>query len=421
MLGSLPTWVEFSGKHVIKMLRSRTASRLLVISVTAACLLACCAVMSFIRAGAVGEGGAGDAGAPRVSIGWQLPSSALRSVAFSHGGRFLSTVNRDGVVSVYAASGAKAYSMAVDSATDALITDSGRYTAVYSRLNPTQTDVTFLDARGKLSWKLETAGAVWSVDGRDTPGGARFAVGTGSGYIYIVDVTDRGEHFRRWRNAGAVVSVALTADAQDVIFSTWQNSTIGRCTIMGARKWTLNADPSRLHYVEALGASGRVLVRAVPNRSGADGAYALMDRSGDLIHRGVLSASKDAKVFVAPSGQFICVGVDELIRHRGKSLREKHAVLMDASGKELCEKGSPFFRASPLLVGPNGYVLLASGRVQLFAMSPSGELQPVAKTPAPLTRWVSSRDGSKMALFCGDGQLYVADISTNDKAAAALP
>ena len=97
--------------------------------------------------------------------------------------------------------------------------------------------------------------------------------------------------------------------------------------------------------------------------------------------------------------------------HKGKSMPEKHAVLIDQRGGRLWEKGSPFFQAGPVLVTDTGFVLLSDGKNALFAVSPSGEMQRCWKIPAGIEQSAASRDGSRLLLKCHDGMVYVLRVS----------
>lgn len=417
MLGSLPISATFLGKHFIRMIRGRVTRRLVAVAISAVGLLACCSVTSFIRSGG-GVGVADGPGRPKVWLAWQASTGSLRSSSFASNGRFLCAMRPDGTLSVYTSSGTRRFSAVVPGATDAVVTGDGHYTLAYSRRNPTNSTLVFLDSSGAKLWQTEVDGAVWSADACAMPGGARFAVGTGQRHIYIIDVGDNRRRYHRWRAPGAVSSVALIAGGDEVVYATWQRSVLGRATVRGRKTWENSAEPSSVHYVQVLESEDRLLARAVPNRPGADGVYALLNGAGEVISRGTLLASENARVLVAPNGRYVCVGADKLIKHKGKSMRERHAVLLDDSGRVLCDKGSPFFRAEPVHVTSAGYVVLMNDRQELFTMSPTGRLSPALKTPTRVERSASSRDGSRLLLQSKSGSLLLVSASHSDAAAA---
>lgn len=399
------------------MLRGRITRRIIVMATLAVGLLVCCSIVSLIRTGGNTDV-AKDPGPPIVRLSPGIDVGLVRSVSFSPCGRFFSTVKNDGTVTVHTSSGRQLFSVKVPDATDAVLSHDGRFALAYSRLDPTNGNLTFLDSQGRVCWQLQVAGAVWSADAYSTDRGARFVVGTGERYIYVIDIADKRRNFRRWRVPGAVTSVVFTAQGDHIIYATWQDSVIGRCTLRGGNIWQQDAESSSLHYIERLERADRILVRAVPNRFGTDGSYMLLDGAGERISNGELSADENARVLAAPNGQYLCIGVDKLIRHKGKSMRERHAVLLDASGNVLCEKGSPFFQADPILVTTRGYVLLSNPKHEIFTMSPTGHLKSSLKLSSAISRMVASRDGSRLLLQCRDGSLYILSASYNDAATA---
>lgn len=399
------------------MLRGRITRRIIVMAMLAIGFLMCCSIVSLIRTGS-NTNIAKDPGPPIVRLSPRIDAGKVRSVSFSPCGKFFSTVKDDGVVTVYDASGRQLFSVKVPEATDVVLSHGGCFALAYSRLNPTNGNLTFLDSQGRVCWQLQVAGAVWSADACSTDKGARFAVGTGERYIYVIDIAGRRRNFRRWRVSGAVTSVAFTEQGDQIIYATWQDSIIGRCTLRGGNIWQQNAESSSLHYIERLKKADRILVRAVPNRFGTDGSYVLLDGAGDRISDGELSADGKARVLVASNGQYLCIGLDKLIRHKGKSMRERHAVLLDASGNVICEKGSPFFQVDPILVTMHGYVLLSNPKQEIFTMSPRGHLERVVKLPSPISRTLASYDSSQLLLQCRDGGLYILSASYNDAATA---
>ncbi len=399
------------------MLRSRPTRRIIVMVTMVACLLICCSIVSLIRKGS-NTGIAYDPGPPIVRLSPRIDAGMIKSLSFSPCGKFFSTVADDGIVTVYTLSGRKLFSAKVSDATDAILSNDGSFTLAYSRLDPTNGNLTFLDSQGQVCWKLQVAGAVWSADACSTDRGAIFVVGTGERYIYVINIAGRKRNFRRWRVSGAVTSVVFAARGNQIIYATWQDSVIGRCTLRGGNIWQREVESSSLHYIERLEQADRILVRAVPNKFGDNSSYLLFDGAGDEISNVELPADGKACVLAAPNGQYLCIGIDKLIRHKGKSMRERHSVLLDASGNLICEKGSPFFQADPILVTASGYVLLSSLKHEIFTMSPKGHLKSSLKLPSAISSMVASRDGSHLLLRCLDGGLYILSVSYNDAATA---
>jgi hypothetical protein len=241
-------------------------------------------------------------------------------------------------------------------------------------------------------------------------GHSTFVAGTGDGYVYVIDVEGRRRHYRRWRAPGAVTSLAININGDRVYLGTWQKSGVCEATIRGRQVWSIDGSPSDIQQVDALALSSSLLVRGVPCRAGSDGEYVVLDCCGKILSRGTISAKERTRVIASPNGAYVCVGHEELIEHKGKSMREKRAVLLDAFGKQICETGSFFFQANPVLVTNNGTTLLCNGKGVLLALSPSGKLTPALRLPGPLDQIVCSRDGSRVLARCGQ-KLCLIEIS----------
>ena len=374
-----------------------------------ATLLLCLAVLSFVRKGpARSETFSGVV--PKFHIGWQSKVGPLRWVAFSPGGRSFCTVSLDGAVTVYSASGLKRYRTILPGVTRAVVTDDGRYAMAYSALDPANRSLIFLDSAGRVLWKVNAIGAVWSADVRGGPDGATFVAGTGERYVYVMELGRWRKRRRRWRAGGAVVSASIDSDGREVTYGTWQRSGVVRATLRGRVMWEAAAPAADLSYVEALRSSDRALVRSVSNRPGAGGEFALLDMDGQIVTQGGIVPSETFRVIAAPSGSFVCIGQNKLISHKGKSLIERHTVLLDSAGRTVCDKGSLFFEAEPLMVTSEGVVLLTSGKRALFTMTPSGRLATAVKVPARVERCYPSRDSDRALIQCAGGRLCMLSL-----------
>lgn len=396
---------------LFRMFRGRAIARISTIAASLAILLVCCAITTFVGEGGGPSGAAGNTDHPRVTILRELPAAGVRSIAFSPSGAHFHATTAEDTIYVYTCDGARCYSVKQPGANRLVTSPDGRYALAYSERNPADSMLTFLDSEGRVFWQMEVSGAVWSAGVCGAGDGARFVAGTGSGYVYVIDIGEVRRKYKRWRVPGSVVSVSISADGEAITYGTWQKSAIGRADAEGKREWGFAADPGCLHYVEPLNALDRILIRSIPNRSATDGAFALLDDSGDRIFTGTISSSEHTRVLPAPNGRYICLGCSKLIEHKGKSTRERHMVLLDGLGKKVCEKGSLFFQANPILVTSRGCVLLSDGKGALFTVDPSGEIQPSIKIPAPVERSAHSRDGSRALLQCTNGSLYLIKVS----------
>ncbi len=388
------------------MLRSRVAARLTLVLIAMAAFVGCVAVISFVRRG-IHRAAVPDEPPPQFTVAWQRIVGPLTRISYSSNGAAFCTLTAEGDLSVYSSDGRKRYTVRFPDATAAVVADDGRFAMAYSARDPSRPVLTFLDSDGRVHWELTVAGAVWSADAWADAEGATFVAGTGERYVYVIEVGRHRKRFRRWKAPGAVTSVAIDPDGRQVTFATWQPSAIGRATLRGRRVWQVDAEPAHIHQVEALRSEGCVLVRSAANRPGVDGGFALLDGDGKEFSRGTISAQEGTRVLAAPNGRYVCLAQERLIEHEGKSVREKHAVLLDAAGRTLVDKGSIFFEADPLLVTGQGAVLLAGAKNAVFTMTASGKLEVAAKAPAKIKRCLCSRDGTRALIECEGGRLLM--------------
>ena len=375
-----------------------------------ALLLISCGVVGFVYTGQFSSAIAKQS-ASKVSIEWKLPVGAIKYLAFSSCGRYLYTVSADDTLCAYSVSGAKCYSVKNAEADRIVVCPNGEFAMLYSHLNPAAAKLTFLDSRGRVYWKMKVKGAVWCADADSDKDCAKFVVGTGQGYVYVIDVGRNRKRYTRWRAPGAVVSINTDSDDGNITLGTWQDSTILRTTNKGRRLWERDTDSTCLQYVESLKSSDRVVNRSVPSKTGSDGALDVLDKDGNRIWQRKIDNMDKTRILAAPNGEYLCLGNSKSIEHKGKSISERHGILLDSSGRTIWDKGSLFFQADPILVTCSGCVLLSDGKKELFTITSSGELDPSIKLPAQIKRSVASRDGFRLLLHCGNGLLYMLRVS----------
>lgn len=358
-----------------------------------------------------GKPAVADAEPPLIRLLWSVPAAEAKSIDLADDGGCVALVAEGGTLDCYASGGRKLYSTKLDGADSAVVASSGEYVMAFSRLDPIDRRLTFLDGQGRVIWDTEVAGAVWSADAGSTRSGARFVVGTGERYIYVFDIGNKRHRYRRWRVAGAVTSAGLDPSAATVTYGTWQESAVGCATVTGNRRWQRTALPARLHYLDLLQSADRMMLRSVPNRFGADGDFALLDSTGRRIWQGTMNAHEDARVMCSPDGQYVCVGYNKLIQHEGKFVRERHAAFYDSTGRKLWDKGSMFLRAEPVFVTSKGHAVVCGGENMLFCVGPSGRMKSSIRLPAAVKTAVSSKDGSRVLLHCANGDLCMLGVT----------
>jgi len=346
----------------------------------------------------------------RARLLWSTAANVLRSAAFTATGNHLCLVRPDGSVTLYTRSGARLFSTIVDKATAALPTPDLTRTIVYSRKNPTHREITFLDSAGRVDWRTTVAGAPWCADGAEVDGGARFAVGTGSGHVYLFDVGAGRKRYRRWRAPGVVVSIAIDSTGKGVTFGTWQRSTVSRMNSKGRVLWRADLNRSELQQVAALAVESRVFARGAPNAAGASGTYRVMSGSGRTIHSGKTAAGASGVAICSPNASYLCLGDSKAIRHKGKSALEESAELIGPSGRRIWRKGSIFFPARPLMVTSRGTVIVSDGKQGILAIDSAGSIRTLLKMPCAVAGSIAARNGSALALRCSDGRLRVVSV-----------
>ena len=340
----------------------------------------------------------------RFSVVWQIASKGLTSLGFSGNGNFFYTINKN-IYSLYTSSANKIYSTPIVSVSDACISPDGRFCALYSKKNTANSEITILGSNGKVYWKIDLKGAVWCADSYISDDGVEFYIGTGEGYVYALNVDNGRKRYRRWRAPGAVVSINALQSG-NLVLGTWQDSSVLCANPHGSKIWMLDEEQASLQYIKALYLSGMLFLRSISNRSGDEGTIDLMTDKGHTILCEKVSGLDKTRVVLSNSGKYMCFGYERNIDHQGKSMKEIHSVLVDDSGYDLWDKGSSFFPARPILVTPNGSVLIDSSTHNLFAVSRSGEMKPSVKLPAAIKEYLPSPDCGSVIVYCGDGKLY---------------
>lgn len=390
--------------QVHRLIRRMRVSPRVPVTAAALCLLVCTTgVVLLYRSSAPADIDEGSA--PSLGVLWTAPVERVSYLTATPDGSFVGVVHPGGEIVCRGPSGSVRWRAVIPGSDALTLSPDGAYALVFTRLDPTARNVIILDSEGNTHWKLVVSGGVWSADACSTDAGARFVVGTGDRHVYVIDVGEKRKRYRRWRAPGAVVSLNIDPTGERVIYGSWQKSAVGRQAVDGKRLWVQDRTSSHLQFVEALHSGDRILVRSRPNAAVSDGELAMLDSSGTVIW----SESEDPKlslsVVCSPDGSYICTGYSREITHEGKSVREDHAVLRDAYGARLWDKGSLFFDPTPLMVTSDGYVVVCAGEKALFTISPGGDLQPAIRLPAAVKQALPTRDESRLVLECADGRL----------------
>ncbi len=385
-------------------------TRLPLLVICTACLIACCAVVSLVSRRAANPVTL-EPSFPLVSVVRTIEVPGFVSARFALASNTLLVRRIDGTLDAFSNSGEKLFSVQLPPDCEAVPSVDNQCLMTYYKRNPAEQTVRFLDLNGRRIWQMKVDGAVWCADSCAGDEGARFVLGTGEGLVYVVDIGSRTRRYRRWRMPGAVVSVAADPRGRYLIAASWHRSSVVKASLKGVKLWETQCEPAALHNVRLVPGSSRGFVEATAGKNGENGSYAMLGNAGRTVLAGELNVKEDTHVFAAPGGRFVCCGVTRLITHQGGSMWERHAILMDSSGKALWEKGSPFFQAIPAAVTSKGYVLVSDGKNSMFIVSPSGEMQASVKLPWSVKSCVASADSSRLLASCRNGKLVLMEVS----------
>ncbi len=341
---------------------------------------------------------------PKFRVEQQKLPGDVRSLHCSPNGGAYCLVTNDGRVYVFKRRGSLQYSIGLKDVTAALVTNDAGYAVVYSERDPSRTSLTFLDSSGRIIWKLPVRGAIWCADLFGNAQRAIFAVGTGKDYVYLVELAPGSRRFRRFRVSGAVSSVALDEKNEVVFVATWQRSRIGCYGLKGRRVWEIDVKPNLLYQVHATGVLDKVMAYGSPLVPGIAGCLCAV-RGGNVMWRRDIDTTACSNVVFACEGDYICLAQESTIRHAGRSVKEKRAVLLDGSGNALIDKGSLFFNVYPVMVTRQGSVLLCGNEKALFSMNRVGKMEKVTSLPSRILGSAVSQNGTLVLLKCKGGIL----------------
>ncbi|MDH7600626.1 MAG: DUF6476 family protein [Armatimonadota bacterium] len=384
------------------MLRSRTTVLLTLVVVGVVVLAGCVAVVSFVRARLnltpIPQA------PPKFRIERQVLPDGVRNIRCSPNGGAYCIVTRGGGVYVFNRRGAVRYSVRLEDATAALVTDDAGCAVVYSERDPSRTLVTFLNSAGRRIWKLSVRGAVWCCDVFGDAHRAVFVVGTGKAYVYVVEISPGNVRYRRFRVPGAVSSIMLDRRDESVLVATWQRSSIGRYTLNGRCVWRIEGRPDLVYQVHATGFPDKAIAYGRPLVFGITGELCAL-AGGTVLWRRDIGSAACLDVVFACEGDCVCLAQESVISHEGRSVKEKRAVLLDGSGRVLADKGSLFFGVRPLMVTRQCGVLLCGNEKALFSMNSAGKLDKVAVLPSRVVDYAVSDNGELVLLECAGGIL----------------
>ena len=343
-----------------------------------------------------------------ISIAWKTPVHEPVSLAMSAGGKYSGVVDKKGEVRLYDQTGHIVWTQEVEGATDVLVARNGQSILVYSKLNPVHQDVHFFRRDGVRLWKHKVDGCVWS--GAVSEDGLRAAVTTGEKYIYVYTPDPKRPRYNRWRLEGIGYRAVFTPDNKRVVVGTWQDSALACYDLKGAFQWRCRHAEDR-QYDLHLSADSRGIVGVIPatiHDPHAELAY--WDAGGKLRWKQPVKGF-EAHALVSPQGQYVAVSYANFLSEKGDGIIERKVAVYRSDGKLLWSKGGLFFEPRLVALSPTGStVIVSDGERSLYNVDQRGKILSKLTLPGTIRKALSSDDGRRILLYCGDGYPYLMRI-----------
>jgi len=343
-----------------------------------------------------------------ITVKWKSPVNDPVCLAMSAGGQYCGIVDKEGAVQIYGPDGRLLWRQKVKGATDVLIARNGQSVLVYSKLNPVYQEVCFFRRDGRRLWTHKVEGCVWS--GAVSADGMRAAVTTGERYIYVYKPDPNRPKYRRWRLEGIGYSVLYTPDNKRVVAATWQKSRLACYDLDGRFQWRSECEPDRQYELHA-SADSRSILGVIPGTQYKPGAeLRFWDSGGKLCWRQTLDGF-DARALVSPQSQYVAVSYASYISRKGEGIIERKVAVYRSDGHLLWEKGGLFFGPRLMALSPTGSsVIVSDGEHSVYNLDRRGKILSKFDMAGGIRKAVSSEDGRRILLHCGDGWLYLMGV-----------
>lgn len=343
-----------------------------------------------------------------ISVRWQRKANQPQSLTISPGARFFGGVEKDGVVRFYDDRGKLLWSKQVEGATDVLIARNGQSLLVYSRLNPVHRTVHFFRRDGRPLWEHEVEGCVWA--GAVTPDGQYAAVTTGERFIYRYVPHPTSPRYRRWRLRGIGHCLTFSPDSKCLVVGTWQDSTIGCYDLDGEQKWILAQKSERQYELQNSGDGKYILGVRPSTQHTPEAEICLWDSMGQGIWRRPLQGF-DVTARISPQSRYVAVSYATVLSHKDTDIVERKVAVYDSRGKLSWEKGGLFFGPRLIALSPTGdSVIVSDGDRSIYNIDRRGRILSKRTFEGQIRMSLSSEDGRRILLYCGDGWLYLLEV-----------
>ena len=343
-----------------------------------------------------------------ITIAWKAPVNEPICLAMSAGGKHSGVVDKKGGVRLYDQTGHLIWSQAVQGATDVLIARNGQSILVYSKLNPVFQDVYFFRRDGLRLWKHRVDGCVWS--GAVSADGLHAAVTTGEKYVYVYAPDPNRPRYNRWRLEGIGYCTIFTPDNQRVVVGTWQDSALACYDLKGAFQWRCRHAEDR-QYDLRVSADSRGIVGVIPatiHDPKAELTY--WDSGGKLLWQQPVKGF-EAHALISPQSQYVAMSYANFLSDKGDGIIERRVAVYRSNGRLLWEKGGLFFEPRLIALSPTGStVIVSDGERSLYNIDQRGKILSKLTLPGTIRKALSSDDGRRILLYCGDGYLYLMHV-----------
>jgi len=343
-----------------------------------------------------------------ISVRWKSPVNQPVCLAMSTGGKFCASVDKDGTVRFYNQLGHLLWKQHVEGATDVLVARNGQSILVYSKLNPVFQDVYFFRKDGRKLWKHRVEGSVWA--GAVSSDGTLAAVTTGERYVYRYKPDPSRPKYRRWRLDGIGYQVTFTPDNQRIVAGTWQEPALVCYDIEGKFQWRSRHDTDRQYELRTSG-DGRRVLGVLPGTQHDPGIeMCFWDSGGKLLWKRSLDGF-DSYALVSPQSRYVAISYANFLSGEGSDIIERKVAVYKSDGRLLWEKGGLFFGPRLVALSPTGSsVIVSDGERSLYNIDERGKILSKLTLGGTIRKTVSSEDGHRILLYCGDGWLYMMHV-----------
>jgi outer membrane protein assembly factor BamB len=343
-----------------------------------------------------------------ITIQWKRELNQPVSLAMSADGRFFGSVDKSGDVRIYDQEGRLLWQKTVEGATDVLIARHGQSLLIYSKLNQTHQQVYFYTRSGRLLWKNAVDGSVWA--GAVSPDGNHAAVTTGSRFAYVYKPDPHHPMFHRWRIDGIGHCITFTPDSKRVLIETLQASGLSSYDIDGHLLWRTKHSLDRQYDIQ-MSADGKEILGVLQGTQHAPNVeLSLWDSQGMLQWKRSLDAF-DARALVSPRCEHVAISYARVLSKRPPDVIERKVTVYNNLGQLLWEKGGLFFGPRLVALSPSGYsVIVSDGQNSIYNIDKQGRILSKLTLGGKVEKIISSEDGRRILLYCGDGWLYVMSV-----------